>query len=117
MRVRDPEQLRIAKEARGYSFRQLAELVGKSPGFISHLIPSPGSQPRKRSCRPEVAARIALALGQPVEVLFSHRGPNDPSTGELPIQREVVAPSTSPLRVPTVSTSGTRGRHRRGDTQ
>lgn len=118
MRVRDPETLRAAKEERRLSYRQLSILTGVSHQFLQHLIPAPGAQPRKKSCTPEVAERIALALGVPCDVAFSHRLPSDPSTGDLPIYREDPAPTTAPLRMPTASTGGTRGvrgRHRRKD--
>lgn len=118
MRVRNPETLRAAKDERRLSYRQLSVLTGVSHQFLQHLIPAPGAQPRKKSCTPEVAERIALALGVPCEVAFSHRLPGDPSTGDLPLHREDVPPTTAPLRMPAASIDdvrSVRGRHRRKD--
>lgn len=112
MRVRDPEALRAAKDARQLSYRQLATLVGVHPSAISHLIPAPGTKPRHRQCRPEVAERIARALLVPVDALFEHRLASDPSTGDLPIVREDDTPPTTGFHMPTVSTAGRRGKHR-----
>jgi len=113
MRVRNPEALRAAKEARRLSYRQLAKLADVHPSLLSHLIPAPGTKPRNRACNPDTAVRIARALDRPVDELFEHRLATDPSTGDLPIYRENHAPATAPLPVPTVSTVGARGRHRK----
>lgn len=113
MLVRDPEALRAAKEARQLSYRQLALLVGVHPSTLSHLIPAPGTKPRNRTCTPQTAERIARALGRPVDELFEHRYASDPSTGDLYLPREELAPATAPLRMPSVTPLGARGKHRR----
>lgn len=119
MLVRDPEALRAAKEARRLTYRQLALLADVHPSTLSHLIPAPGTKPRNRTCTPETARRIAHALlpdltpTQAVHELFEHRYASDPSTGDLPVYREDLAPATAPLPVPTVTPLGARGKHRR----
>lgn len=118
MLIRDPAALHAAKEARRLSYRQLARLTDVTPGFVYALIPRPGVKPRKRSCTPQVAVRLARALDRDVDELFENRLPTDPSTGDLPLHREDPAPATAPLRMPSVSTDGARnvrGRHRRKD--
>lgn len=50
------------------SARQLARYVGVHPSFIDHLVAE-----RRRSCSPQVADRIAEALGVPTEFLFQEQ--------------------------------------------
>lgn len=65
MRLRSPDTLRALMKQSDISFGQLAQYVGCSKGFISHLLAG-----RRRSCLPEKAERIAGVLHVPVEVLF-----------------------------------------------
>lgn len=65
MRLRSPDTLRALMKQSDISFGQLAEYVGCSKGFISHLLAG-----RRRSCLPEKAERIAGVLHVPLEVLF-----------------------------------------------
>ena len=52
------------------------------------------SRPRRHSCAPPTAVRIANALGRTVEALFEVRGRDDPSTGPLPVQTHTRTPAT-----------------------
>lgn len=65
MRLRSPDTLRALMKQSNISFGQLADYVGCSKGFISHLLAG-----RRRSCKPETAGRIAGVLHVPLEVLF-----------------------------------------------
>lgn len=47
-------------------------------------------RPRRRSCAPATADRLARALGARTDLLFEARGADDPSTGPLPVS----APAT-----------------------
>jgi len=90
MRLRDPELLRAAIRDRDLTQREVAILAGVSPSFVSHLLPPadrPDQRPRRRSCTPDVAARIAATLRRPVEHLFYPVGRDEPSTGDIPLPR------------------------------
>lgn len=65
MRLRSPDTLRALMKQSHFSLGELAELVGCSKGFISHLLAA-----RRSSCTPELATRIAGVLRVPIDVLF-----------------------------------------------
>lgn len=46
------------------------------------------TRPRRRSCAPDTAHRIANALRTRTGLLFEQRGADDPSTGPLPVVPE-----------------------------
>jgi transcriptional regulator with XRE-family HTH domain len=65
MRLRSSDTLRALMAQSDMSFKDLADYVGCSKGFISHLLAG-----RRTSCKPETARRIAGVLHVPVDVLF-----------------------------------------------
>lgn len=67
MRLQSPDLLRslMEDERRDFSMSRLARYSGCSKSFISHL-----TSGRKKTCTPELAERIAEALGVPVDLLF-----------------------------------------------
>ncbi len=65
MELQSTEMLRLLIKQRGCSYRELADAVGVSHGFISHLAAG-----RRKSCPPDGAERIAFWLGVPVTVAF-----------------------------------------------
>lgn len=84
MKVRDPQLLKQARQARGLTIRALAAKAGISPGFVSHLEPGPNYPqvpPRKNTCSQPVAHALAGVLHRDVEELFDvlydpDRGPD-----------------------------------------
>ncbi len=92
MYLRDPEELRRRIDERQLTIREFAVLAAVSPGFVSHLMPAratPGERPRKRTCSPDVARRIAKAARCHVDDLFDARydqedDVDDTSTFALP---------------------------------
>lgn len=68
MKLRSADTLRALMEQDDFSLGRLARYADCSKGFISHLLAG-----RRSSCTPELAARIAEALGVPVSVLFDAR--------------------------------------------
>lgn len=65
MKLRSPNILRALMQQDDFSMGRLARYAGCSKGFISHLLAG-----RRRACTPELATRIAEALGVPIEILF-----------------------------------------------
>lgn len=80
MHVRDPALLRERiYTPRTLTLDEVATLAGVSASFLSQLIGPrdvPTPQPRKTSCRPETAERIARVLRTPVGELFDMRVPS-----------------------------------------
>lgn len=68
MKLRSNEILRAYVKERGFSVQRLATYAGCSKAFIGFLLTGD-----KTSCTPELADRIANALGAPVEGLFEPR--------------------------------------------
>lgn len=68
MKLQSAGTLRELMKQRSMSQDRLARYVGCSKGFISHLTASP---PRKTTCKPITAERIAEALQVPLSVLFA----------------------------------------------
>lgn len=68
MKLRSADTLRALMEQDGFSLGRLARYADCSKGFISHLLAG-----RRSSCTPELADRIAEALGVPTTVLFDAR--------------------------------------------
>lgn len=68
MKLQSAGTLRELMKQRDMSLDRLARYVGCSKGFISHLTANP---PRKTTCRPITAERIAEALQVPLGVLFA----------------------------------------------
>lgn len=66
MKLKSHETLRALMNQDGFSMGRLARYAGCSKGFISHLLAG-----RRNSCTAELGARIAEALGVPVEILFA----------------------------------------------
>jgi transcriptional regulator with XRE-family HTH domain len=64
MRLEDPEKLRAGMKLRGVSHRDLARMADCTKGTVDHLVSG-----RMRSCTPQLAERIAQALGLPTEML------------------------------------------------
>lgn len=65
MRLHSTTTLRALMTQRSYSYGRLARYAGCSRGFISHLVTG-----RRKTCSPQLAARIAEALDVPLELLF-----------------------------------------------
>jgi len=65
MHLQSPATLKALMSQRGYSLTNLAQRADCSKAFVSHLLSG-----RKASCTPALAARIAHALGVPIDVLF-----------------------------------------------
>jgi len=65
MKLQSSDTLRALMSQRGFSYERLARYAGCSKSFISHLTTG-----RKRTCTPQLAARIAEALDIPLEILF-----------------------------------------------
>lgn len=65
MKLRSADTLRALMEQDDFSLGRLARYADCSKGFISHLLAG-----RRSSCTPELASRIAEALGVPLTVLF-----------------------------------------------
>ncbi|OHU23436.1 hypothetical protein BKG77_07165 [Mycobacteroides chelonae] len=77
MKLRSADTLRALMEQDTFSLGRLARYSGCSKGFISHLLSG-----RRGSCTPELAERIAEALGVPISVLFEVRvTPSEGHTG------------------------------------
>lgn len=78
MRLKSADTLRALMEQDGFSFARLARYAGCSKGFIAHLL-----HERRRSCTPELGAKIAEALNVPVTVLFEVKmSTSDTSNGK-----------------------------------
>ncbi|MFJ4284047.1 helix-turn-helix domain-containing protein [Paenarthrobacter nicotinovorans] len=72
MRLKSAETLRALMNQDHLSLGVLADFVGCSKGFISHLLAG-----RRTSCTPLLAERIARVLRVPVSVLFEeHKSPS-----------------------------------------
>lgn len=65
VRLISAEQLKFWMAYRELSVRELAFKVGCSHSTIGHLRPG-----ARKTCRPELANKIAKALGRPKEALF-----------------------------------------------
>jgi transcriptional regulator with XRE-family HTH domain len=81
MRLRSADTLRALMKQSDMSLKQLADYVGCSKGFISHLLAG-----RRTSCLPKTAERIAGVLHVPLEVLFEPKM----STSSTPIDNQKV---------------------------
>ncbi|MHA7145478.1 helix-turn-helix domain-containing protein [Arthrobacter sp. TmT3-37] len=72
MRLNSSSTLRALMEQNRISLGMMADYVGCSKGFISHLLAE-----RRRSCTPLLADRIARVLHVPTSVLFTeHKSPS-----------------------------------------
>lgn len=65
MTITSATTLRALLDQRGMSQGRLARYAGCSKGFVSHLVSG-----RRRTCTPQLAARITEALDVPLELLF-----------------------------------------------
>lgn len=65
MRLSSPEMLRATMDRRGFTLSRLARYAGCSKSMVGHLVSG-----HKKSCTPQLAARIAEALEVPTELLF-----------------------------------------------
>ena len=65
MELIDPDKFRTALRLRSLSYAQVATSAGCHRSFIGALVTG-----RKKSCTPEMAERIARAVGVPVRLLF-----------------------------------------------
>ena len=68
MRVRDPNTLRIARQAKGLSQRQMATEVGCSQATLSLI-----ERGQMHTCTDQLAEKIARALGVERRLLFDRR--------------------------------------------
>lgn len=65
MRLKSADTLRALMQQDEFSFGRLARYAGCHKSFISHLLAG-----RRSTCTPDMAERIAEALGVPTTVLF-----------------------------------------------
>lgn len=67
MRLISPDTLRALMAQKRVSYADLAGAADVSKGFVSHLLSNP---PRKKTCKPATADKIARRLDVPLELLF-----------------------------------------------
>lgn len=65
MRLTSPEMLRATMDRRNFSMARLARYASCSKSMIGHL-----ANGHKKTCTPDLAARISEALDVPTELLF-----------------------------------------------
>ncbi|MGA5869321.1 helix-turn-helix domain-containing protein [Streptomyces cinereoruber] len=67
--------IRSIREARGMSLRRLARLIGRSPGFLSHI------ETEDDGASPETLGRIATYLAVPIEAITREKARDQEDPG------------------------------------
>lgn len=66
MKLTSKDTLRALIKQRGLSYRDIGDLAGCHRSMISQL-----ANGHRTSCKPELAERVSVCLGVPLEVLFA----------------------------------------------
>lgn len=86
MKLRSTDILRAFMKQKNFSMGQLATYAGCSKSFIGFL-----ANGDKTSCTPDLADRIANALGAPTEALFEPKVSAPSGHSVKPVRKKVAA--------------------------